>query len=82
MKKTALYAMHLQLNAKLAPFSGYEMPISYDKISNEYNAVRQKCGMFDVSHMGQIKITGDDASAFIQELTINNIEKLSNYEAQ
>ena len=82
MKKTALYEMHLQLNAKLVPFSGYEMPISYDKISNEYNAVRQKCGMFDVSHMGQIKITGDDASAFVQELTINNIEKLSNYEAQ
>ena len=82
MKKTALYNQHIQLNAKLVPFAGYEMPIMYDKINKEYEAVRQSSAMFDVSHMGQIKITGKDAEKFIQKLTINNVKHIEAFEAQ
>ena len=58
MKKTALYNSHIDLQAKMVPFAGYEMPVTYQKISNEYESVRNNCGVFDVSHMGQICISG------------------------
>ena len=82
MNKTSLYNKHVTQNAKIVPFAGYYMPVSYGKIGDEYNAVRHSCGVFDVSHMGQIQITGDDAEVFLQYLTINNVEKITNYEAQ
>ena len=82
IKQTSLYNAHLQLNAKMVPFAGYDMPITYQKISEEYNAVREHCGLFDVSHMGQIHISGPDSIKFIQKITINDINKISNYEAQ
>ena len=82
MKKTALYNQHIKENAKLVSFAGYYMPISYGKISDEYNAVRHNCGIFDVSHMGQIQVTGNDAASFLNYLTINNVDKISDYEAQ
>ena len=82
MNKTSLYNKHITQNAKIVPFAGYYMPISYSKIGDEYNAVRHNCGVFDVSHMGQIKITGDDAEVFLQYLTINNVAKITDYEAQ
>jgi len=82
VNKTSLYQSHKKLNAKLIPFSGYEMPVSYGPISDEYRAIRTQCGIFDVSHMGQFRITGIDAKNFINVLTINNIEKIDNYEAQ
>ena len=82
MKKTALNIEHIKLKAKLVPFSGYQMPIMYDKINNEYQAVRNSSAVFDVSHMGQIKIIGDDAEKFIQKLTINNIQNIKPFEAQ
>ena len=82
MNKPSLYDKHIQENAKLVPFAGYYMPISYGKISDEYNAVRHHCGIFDVSHMGQIQITGNDAESFLNYLTINNVDQISDYEAQ
>ena len=82
MNKTALYDKHVDANAKIVPFAGYYMPISYGKITDEYNAVRYNCGIFDVSHMGQIQIKGNDAESFLQYLTINNVEKISDFEAQ
>jgi len=82
MNKTSLYNKHIESNAKIVPFAGYYMPISYGKINDEYNAIRHHCGIFDVSHMGQIQITGNDAEPFLQYLTINNVEKISDYEAQ
>tara|TARA_B110000014_G_scaffold264192_1_gene263990 strand:- start:2232 stop:3332 length:1101 start_codon:yes stop_codon:yes gene_type:complete len=82
INKTSLYNSHLKLNAKMVSFAGYDMPITYKKISEEYNAVREHCGLFDVSHMGQIHISGPDSIKFIQKITINDINKISNYEAQ
>ena len=82
MKKTSLHKNHLSLNAKMVPFAGYDMPVTYDKISNEYNSVRNNCGIFDVSHMGQIKITGSDSIQFIQYLTVNDVNELKNNQAQ
>ena len=82
MNKTSLYEKHIQKKAKLVPFAGYYMPVSYGKIGDEYNAIRSNCGLFDVSHMGQIQIQGEDAELFLQFITINNIKKISNYEAQ
>ena len=82
IKKTALYKSHLNLTAKMVPFAGYEMPITYKKITEEYNAVRENCGLFDVSHMAQIKITGLDSIQFLQKITVNDINKITDYEAQ
>ena len=56
IKQTVLYDKHVLLNAKMAPFAGYMMPMSYSGIINEHNAVRNMLGIFDVSHMGEIKI--------------------------
>jgi len=82
MNLTSLYESHVKLNAKIVPFAGYKMPITYQKITDEYNEVRNNCGIFDVSHMGQIHITGDDCINFIQYITVNDVNKINNYEAQ
>ena len=82
-KKTSLYNNHLKLGAKIIPFSGFEMPVNYDKgILSEYQAVRNNCGMFDVSHMGQFFIHGANSCDFLQEMTINNVSNLNDYDAQ
>ena len=82
MKYTSLFEEHKKLNAKIVPFAGYQMPVTYKKIIEEYDAVRNNCGLFDVSHMGPLKITGSSSEAFLQKMTLNNIKKLDNYEAQ
>ena len=62
----------------MVQFSGYEMPINYSKgIKYEYNSIRKKVGMFDVSHMGEIKVCGKDAIKFLDNLTVNNVSKMS-----
>ena len=81
--KTALYDRHNKLEAKLVPFAGYLMPISYKTgIKNEYNAVRKKVGMFDVSHMGQIYVEGKEADTFLNYLSINNVKNMLDGSAQ
>ena len=81
--KTSLFDSHKSLNAKLLPFADYLMPISYPKgLQHEYDAVRNKVGMFDVSHMGQIYVEGLDAAKFLQFATVNNIEKMNIGSAQ
>ena len=82
MKKTALNDEHIKLNAKILPFAGYYMPITYGKIIDEYNAVRKRCGIFDVSHMGQIEITGPNSANYLDYVTTNNISNINNLEAQ
>ena len=83
VKQTALYNTHVNMGAKLVPFGGYEMPVSYpDGIQSEYFAVRNNAGIFDVSHMGQFIIRGEGAEEFLQFLTINDVSKLKIGEAQ
>lgn len=71
--KTCLYDKHVDLMAKMEPFAGFYMPISYTGIIEEHQAVRQHCGMFDVSHMGEIRIKGKDAIPFVEYVTTNEI---------
>lgn len=76
MKRTPLYEKHLQLGAKMALFAGYEMPIEYSGINSEHLAVRNKAGLFDVSHMGEFLVKGRNAAKFLQSITSNDIYKL------
>lgn len=72
-KKTPLYDKHVALGAKIVPFAGWEMPVQYKGILIEHKAVREKVGLFDVSHMGRIDITGPDAGKFLDSLSTNQI---------
>jgi len=76
MKKTRFNNIHKNAGAKLVEFAGYEMPIQYSSIIAEHKAVRNSVGVFDVSHMGEIFISGDKALDFIQYITINDASKL------
>jgi aminomethyltransferase len=83
LKRTALYAVHASLGAKLVPFGGYEMPVHYrDGIVAEHRAVREAVGVFDVSHMGEFEVTGPDRNAFIQRVTCNDVGALQAGQAQ
>jgi len=77
MKKTALHDVHVGLNAKMVQFAGYEMPIQYHSIRAEHRRVRDTVGVFDVSHMGEIEIRGDNAIDMVQKLTINDAAALA-----
>ncbi len=77
MKKTRFYNIHDKLGAKIVDFAGYKMPIQYSSIIEEHKAVRSSVGVFDVSHMGQIRIKGPKAMDFIQYITVNNAGKLT-----
>ena len=76
MKKTTLYPVHEKLGAKIVEFAGYLMPIQYSSIIAEHNAVRNSVGVFDVSHMGEIFVTGEKAKDFVQYITVNDVSKL------
>ena len=76
MKKTALHPIHVHLNAKMVPFAGFEMPIQYHGIRAEHRRVRETVGVFDVSHMGEIEISGDRAFEMVQKITINDAAQL------
>ncbi|MBR4978738.1 MAG: glycine cleavage system aminomethyltransferase GcvT [Bacteroidales bacterium] len=71
--KTCLYDKHVALGALMSPFGGFIMPIQYSSITEEHNAVRQHAGMFDVSHMGEIFVSGPDAEKFVNHIFSNNI---------
>jgi len=73
LQKTCLYDAHVALGAKMSPFAGFMMPIQYSSITQEHMAVRQKVGMFDVSHMGEIFVKGPEAEAFINHIFTNDI---------
>ncbi|QCX54030.1 glycine cleavage system aminomethyltransferase GcvT [Elizabethkingia sp. JS20170427COW] len=82
MKKTALFDTHVALGAKMVPFAGFEMPVQYAGVTEEHFAVREKVGLFDVSHMGQFIIEGAGSKELLQKVTTNNIEALENGKAQ
>ncbi len=82
MKQTPLYAAHTSLNAKIVDFAGWAMPVLYTGILEEARAVRSHSGIFDISHMGRIIVSGDGATGFLQSLTSNDVEALKPSEAQ
>jgi aminomethyltransferase len=74
--RTPLYEQHLALGAKLVPFAGWEMPVTYEGIREEHSAVRRHVGMFDVSHMGEVEVEGHDALAFLQRVLSNDVARI------
>ncbi len=77
MKRTPLFRQHQQLGGKLVDFAGWEMPIQYGGVVEEYQAVREAVGLFDVSHMGRVTAEGREAEAFLQRVTTNNVSNLA-----
>ena len=82
MKKTALYDVHHALGAKIVPFAGYEMPVQYEGVTIEHETVRNHVGVFDVSHMGEFLIEGEEALQLIQKISSNDASKLNIGKAQ
>jgi aminomethyltransferase len=82
MKNTPFTHKHIELGAKMAEFAGYNMPISYTGINDEHQAVRRNAGVFDVSHMGEFILKGENALDLIQRVTTNDASKLSAGKAQ
>jgi aminomethyltransferase len=82
LERTPLYDRHVAAGARLVPFAGWEMPVSYEGIRAEHLAVRERAGVFDVSHMGEIETTGPDAEAFLQRVLSNDVSKLAGDGAQ
>ena len=81
-KRTPLYATHRALGARLVEFGGWEMPVQYTGIIEEHHAVRRQAGLFDVSHMGEIELRGPHALAACQHLTVNDVGRLRDGQAQ
>lgn len=73
IKKTCLYSFHTAQGAQMSPFGGFDMPIQYCGITEEHNAVRNACGVFDVSHMGEVIINGQDATHFVNYIFSNDV---------
>src|SRR2546427_7293817 len=82
LKKTPLNARHRASGAKMVPFGGWDMPVEYSGIVAEHMTVRTRAGLFDVSHMGQIEIAGNDALAAVQRISSNDASKLAVGQAQ
>lgn len=72
-KRTCLYDKHIALGALMQPFGGFIMPIQYTNITDEHNAVRQHCGVFDVSHMGEVTVKGPDAERYVNHIFTNDV---------
>ncbi len=75
-KKTCLYDKHVALGALISPFGGFDMPIQYSNIVDEHQTVRQACGVFDVSHMGEVLISGPDAERYVNHIFTNDVREM------
>ncbi len=82
LKRTPLYDRHEQLGARLVEFGGWEMPVQYAGILDEHRAVREQAGLFDVSHMGEVRIAGTDALPFLRRMLTNDAASLAVGQAQ
>lgn len=82
LKRTPLYDSHVSLSARMVDFAGWEMPVQYSGLIPEHMAVREAAGLFDVSHMGEIEITGPDALNLVQLITTNDASKLQDNQVQ
>ncbi len=77
LKRTALFTIHQQLGGKIVEFGGFEMPVQYTSLIEEHRRVRERVGLFDVSHMGEVEVRGTDALAYVQRMTINDASRLT-----
>jgi aminomethyltransferase len=77
LKRTPLYEAHVTAGARLVPFAAFEMPVQYEGVRAEHLAVRSACGVFDVSHMGEVEISGPQAEALLERLLSNDVSKLA-----
>ena len=82
LQHTPLHDRHVAAGARLVPFAGWEMPVQYEGIRAEHQAVRERAGVFDVSHMGEIETSGPDAEVFLQRVLSNDVAKLADGGAQ
>ena len=76
-KRTCLYDKHVALGALISPFGGFDMPIQYTDIKDEHIAVRTACGVFDVSHMGEVTVSGPDAERYVNHIFTNNVTRMA-----
>lgn len=81
-KKTPLYTQHVQLKAKIINFGGWDMPVSYESVLAEHHTVRKAVGLFDVSHMGEVRVHGPQASEFLNFIMVNDVKVLSKHQGQ
>ena len=82
LQRTPLHDRHVELGARLVPFAGWEMPVQYDGVIAEHRAVRTDCGVFDVSHMGELEVEGPRAGELLQSLLSNDLDRIDVGEAQ
>jgi aminomethyltransferase len=82
LRRTPLFERHAALGARLVPFAGWEMPVQYSSIGEEHHAVRTAAGVFDVSHMGQLQLSGAPAHAYLQERLSNDLDRIGAGQAQ
>ena len=82
LRQTPLHDAHVRAGARMVPFAGWEMPVQYEGVIPEHRAVRTDCGVFDVSHMGELHVEGPKAQEFLQRLLSNDLQRLSDGEAQ
>src|SRR2546423_9666377 len=80
--RTPLYDRHVALGARLVPFAGWEMPVQYEGVIPEHLAVRNDCGVFDVSHMGELEVEGPGAREFLQSVLSNDLDRIGLGQAQ
>jgi len=80
--RTPLYERHVALGARMVPFAGWEMPVQYEGVIPEHRAVREDCGVFDVSHMGRFEFEGPKVPAALQALLSNDIDQVAEGGAQ
>jgi aminomethyltransferase len=82
LQRTPLYERHVAAGGRLVPFAGWEMPVQYEGVSAEHRAVRNDCGVFDVSHMGELHVEGPSAHEFLQSLLSNDLDRIGDGGAQ
>lgn len=81
-KRTALYDEHVKLKGRIVEFGGWEMPVQYTGLADEHETCRSKVGLFDVSHMGEVRVRGAQALEFLNSLVTNNVSKIKDGQAQ
>ncbi len=81
-KKTPLFSAHRRAGAKMVEFAGWDMPVQYQGVIEEHRAVRNRAGLFDVSHMGEIEVRGEGAMGFCQRMTANDVSRMKLFQAQ